>query len=103
MKQTQVCWWVLEVQQRCEDVSDSFWSRWPSEIGIDEILAYRLKCDPHAIVWKLAYSLGISPQIVAIHLREGLSMKYLHLGWVPHLLISNQNATRLEIAKVMAQ
>jgi hypothetical protein len=34
-------------------------------------------------------------------MRKAMGMKYFNLRWIPHLLISNQKATRLEVAKVM--
>jgi hypothetical protein len=103
MKRTQVYWWVSAVQRGREDVSDSPRPRRPTEIGIDEIMAHWLELNPHATAQKLADSLGISPQIMTTHMREGLGMKYFHLRRVPHLLTSSQKSMRLEAAKVMAQ
>jgi hypothetical protein len=40
---------------------------------------------------------------MATHMPEGLGMKCFHLRRVPHLLTSNQKATRLEAVKVMGQ
>jgi hypothetical protein len=62
-----------------------------------------LEFNPHTTKRKSVHSFEISPQIVAAHLQEGVSMKYFHLGWFPHLLTSSQKATRLEVAKVIVQ
>jgi hypothetical protein len=58
MKRTQVYWWVSEVQQGHEGVTDSSRPGRSREIRIDEILAHRLERDPHATAQKLVYSLG---------------------------------------------
>jgi hypothetical protein len=73
------------------------------EIEIDKILVHRFEFDPHTTARKSAYSFEISPQIMVTHLREGLGMKYFHLGWIPDLLTFSQKATRLEVVKVMVQ
>jgi hypothetical protein len=94
-------WWILEIQRGGENASDSPRPGSSPYIRIDEILVHRLERDSYTTARKLAYSLGISLQMVMIHLQKSLGMKYSHLRWILYLLTSSHKTTRLGVAKIM--
>jgi hypothetical protein len=102
MKREEVCRWALEIQRKRKDVSDSPRPGRQPEIGIDEILAHKLKRDPHATKPKQAYSVCIPANS-----RGSLAKRFWHeafpLEVAPHLLTSSQKSTGLELVKVIAQ
>jgi hypothetical protein len=54
MKKTQISFWIAEVRRGREDLSDDEQPGKPSDVDLDEVLAYRLEANPYIMSPKIS-------------------------------------------------